>query len=468
MREIYCDERDHLIKRKEVNAFKLRILNIDGNTRTLLENVSRFDGKTNLKVNGYRSIVRVTMLMIDLCLEEGQEIVTRIKNLNTFKTYLNYWTAPLNAIDNLLKLTVDIMELAENNLLYPDNPNAKTERVVELSKKLIDLDITPFYGEFIGFHLKGDCSKMGRLLNIALAYYSNFFGGSLREKIGSLKKLHYGYYYITNYQELAKQVVEASRSLQVDFAQSFYNMAEFPLFSPFKFLPKISTNHLMNINFEQLETESKPHKQYTLQVSHTRHALYSPDRMKKFKVPIPSSHIKKNFVQARLIADYRTVQMLGACQCVYGLVCSCQFTFAKDAIMFHVHGGGFISQTSESHLEYLLEWSSRLKIPILSIDYSLAPEAPYPRAVEEVLYCYVWMLNNFPALGTTGKKIICSGQFQHSFLLVVVQLRLELNIKIAYKHHHNNQPTSTRKFSKVSRHNRGAKINIKAYIRLIN
>ena len=33
-------------------------------------------------------------------------------------------------------------------------------------------------------------------------------------------------------------------------------------------------------------------------------------------------------------------------------------------------------------------WAKRLGIPILSVDYSVAPEAPYPRAVEEVLFAY--------------------------------------------------------------------------------
>lgn len=48
-------------------------------------------------------------------------------------------------------------------------------------------------------------------------------------------------------------------------------------------------------------------------------------------------------------------------------------------------------------------------IPILSIDYSLAPEAPYPRALEEVLFAYAWMRENFNKLGTTGETIIIGG-----------------------------------------------------------
>ena len=52
---------------------------------------------------------------------------------------------------------------------------------------------------------------------------------------------------------------------------------------------------------------------------------------------------------------------------------------ASDAIFFHMHGGGFIAQTSKSHQSYLRQWSRNLNIPIFSVDYSLAPQAPFPR-----------------------------------------------------------------------------------------
>ena len=65
----------------------------------------------------------------------------------------------------------------------------------------------------------------------------------------------------------------------------------------------------------------------------------------------------------------------------------------SDVILFHMHGGGFVSQTSKSHQSYLKMWAKQLGIPILSVDYSVAPEAPYPRAVEEVLFAY-WEVND--------------------------------------------------------------------------
>lgn len=55
------------------------------------------------------------------------------------------------------------------------------------------------------------------------------------------------------------------------------------------------------------------------------------------------------------------------------------------------------------------DWAIKLDVPILSIDYSLAPENPYPRALEEIFYTYCWVLKNCSILGATGKKIIFAG-----------------------------------------------------------
>lgn len=58
---------------------------------------------------------------------------------------------------------------------------------------------------------------------------------------------------------------------------------------------------------------------------------------------------------------------------------------------------------------YLRKWAATLDVPILGIDYSLAPEAPFPRAVEEVFYAYCWALKNSELLGSTGENIVLVG-----------------------------------------------------------
>lgn len=58
---------------------------------------------------------------------------------------------------------------------------------------------------------------------------------------------------------------------------------------------------------------------------------------------------------------------------------------------------------------YLREWAVKLDVPILSINYSLAPEAPFPRALEEIFYVYCWALKNLESLGSTGENIVLVG-----------------------------------------------------------
>ena len=91
--------------------------------------------------------------------------------------------------------------------------------------------------------------------------------------------------------------------------------------------------------------------------------------------------------------------------------------------MVHLHGGGYVAQSPQSHAVgvlaatvpewcftlfclqfYLRKWAFELDVPIVSIDYSLSPEAPYPRALEEVVLAYCWILQNLESLGTASKN----------------------------------------------------------------
>lgn len=55
----------------------------------------------------------------------------------------------------------------------------------------------------------------------------------------------------------------------------------------------------------------------------------------------------------------------------------------SSAILIHIHGGGFISQSSSQHQVYLRRWSKQNNIPVFMITYTLSPEAPYPMALND-------------------------------------------------------------------------------------
>ena len=71
-----------------------------------------------------------------------------------------------------------------------------------------------------------------------------------------------------------------------------------------------------------------------------------------------------------------------------------------------------------------------MDIPIFSIDYSLAPEAPFPRGVDDCVFAYSWALNNLESLGTTGERIVITGDSAGGNMLITTTLKLqELGIR---------------------------------------
>ena len=93
-------------------------------------------------------------------------------------------------------------------------------------------------------------------------------------------------------------------------------------------------------------------------------------------------------------------------------------------LVFHCHGGGYVATSSRSHESYLRDWAKDLNCPVVSVDYSLAPENPYPRPMEEVLYAYAYILNNPDKFGWTGEKVIMCGDSAGGNLVVCTTLNL--------------------------------------------
>jgi len=81
---------------------------------------------------------------------------------------------------------------------------------------------------------------------------------------------------------------------------------------------------------------------------------------------------------------------------------------------------------------YLKPWALGLEIPIVSIDYSLAPEYPFPRAIEECFYAYAWILKNARKLGWTGKTLLLAGDSAGGNLLTIVTMKaIEMGLRKA-------------------------------------
>ena len=65
-----------------------------------------------------------------------------------------------------------------------------------------------------------------------------------------------------------------------------------------------------------------------------------------------------------------------------------------DSVIVHIHGGGFISQSSGTHQCHTRNWAIETGAPIFSIDYGLAPKNPYPIGLDDCWQAYNWIVHN--------------------------------------------------------------------------
>ena len=79
-------------------------------------------------------------------------------------------------------------------------------------------------------------------------------------------------------------------------------------------------------------------------------------------------------------------------------------------VMIQFHGGGFVLGAAEdSHYHNHLV-SSKLGITVFAVDYRLAPEHPYPAAMEDGYSVVSWVASNAVELGVDPDKVIISGE----------------------------------------------------------
>lgn len=64
-----------------------------------------------------------------------------------------------------------------------------------------------------------------------------------------------------------------------------------------------------------------------------------------------------------------------------------------NGVVLYLHGGAYALGSIRSYQEYLGRFASATRTQILAVDYRLAPEDPFPAAVEDALHAYRWLLS---------------------------------------------------------------------------
>ena len=64
------------------------------------------------------------------------------------------------------------------------------------------------------------------------------------------------------------------------------------------------------------------------------------------------------------------------------------------AVVLDIHGGGWIQGTPEYDAQFNDELARTCKVAVVSVDYRLAPENPFPACIEDCKVAARWLLSN--------------------------------------------------------------------------
>ena len=101
-----------------------------------------------------------------------------------------------------------------------------------------------------------------------------------------------------------------------------------------------------------------------------------------------------------------------------------------NTLMIYIHGGGFLNTGFFFHENYLRDICKRIGIPILGINYTGAPEHPYPEGINDCYQAYMWILDHCEEeLGFKPERIILSGDSSGgNYALCLNFLLLSMNL----------------------------------------
>jgi epsilon-lactone hydrolase len=93
---------------------------------------------------------------------------------------------------------------------------------------------------------------------------------------------------------------------------------------------------------------------------------------------------------------------------------------AADRVILYLHGGGYVMGSINTHRAMIARISRAAKAKTLALDYRLAPEHPFPAAVDDATAAYRWLL----AEGYKPNKIVISGDSAGGGLTLATLLAL--------------------------------------------
>ena len=93
----------------------------------------------------------------------------------------------------------------------------------------------------------------------------------------------------------------------------------------------------------------------------------------------------------------------------------------NEKCILYFHGGGYIAGSPETHQNLLSRIAEKSNLKVYAIDYSLAPENPFPAALNDAVESYISLLR----MGYKSQNIFIGGDSAGGNLSIVTILKLQ-------------------------------------------
>lgn len=157
----------------------------------------------------------------------------------------------------------------------------------------------------------------------------------------------------------------------------------------------------------------------TSSVERKARAVLPVARFMQAYLPLPMARWILKQGLARLQLEYGATREVASADGV-----SCEWVIPQNSIanqvLLYLHGGGFVFGLTPPHLQMGAYLAHKMGMRILMADYRLAPDHPFPAALDDCATAYRWLLKQ----GISAHNIVVAGDSAGGNLTVTLLMKL--------------------------------------------